>query len=306
MADATDDLGSYLIEQVQAVSGVHPGRRVLHAKGVGASGTFRSSGEAAALTTAAHLQPDVVVPVEIRFSNGSADPDAHDGARDGRGFAVKFRLEDGSSTDIVSLSLPVFFVRTVEDFLEFVRVREPDPETGQPDLERILGFIGEHPEAQLAAELAVGAPTPASYAGVTFHSVHVFWFIDADGNRRPVRYRFEPVVEVPPLEEADALALAPNYLSARLADDLAAGPVAFDLVVVVGEDGDPTDDATAPWPDDRPTVRAGRVELTALADTDPLIFDPTRVTAGIECSDDPILHARSAAYGASYAQRTST
>ena len=305
MAEATDDLGTYLIEQVQAVSGVHPGRRVLHSKGVGAAGTFRSSGEAAALTTAAHLQPDVVVPVEIRFSNGSADPDAHDGARDGRGFAVKFRLEDGSSTDIVSLSLPVFFVRTVADFVEFVKVREPDPETGQPDLERILGFLGEHPEAQLAAELSVGAPTPASYGGVTFHSVHVFWMVDADGNRRPVRYRFEPVAEVAPLDEAEALALAPNYLSTRLADDLAAGPVAFDLVIVVGADGDPTDDATAPWPDDRSTVRAGRVELTSLADTEPLIFDPTRVTAGIECSDDPILHARSAAYGASYALRTS-
>jgi catalase len=217
---------------------------------------------------------------------------------------VKFRLADGTSTDIVSLSLPVFFVRTVEDFVEFVKVRQPDPETGQPDLERILGFLGEHPEAQLAAELSVGAPTPASYAGVTFHSVHVFWMIDPDGGRHPVRYRFEPVVGVAPIEEAAALALAPDYLSARLADDLATGPISFDLVIVLGEDGDPTDDATAAWPDDRATLVAGRLELTASADTEPLIFDPTRVTAGIECSDDPILHARSAAYGVSYAQRT--
>jgi len=305
-----DDLGTYLIEQVQSVSGVHPGRRVLHAKGVGATGTFRSTGAAAAITTAAHLQPDVTVPVEVRFSNGSADPDAHDGARDGRGFAVKFRLPDHSSTDIVALSLPVFFVRTVDDFVEFVKVRQPDPATGEPDLDRILGFLGAHPEAQLAAGLAVAAPIPASYGGVTFHSVHVFWMVDADGNRRPVRYRFEPIDEVAPLEEADALALAPDYLSSRLAEDLAEdlgrSPVAFDLVVVLGEPGDPTDDPTAAWPDDRPTLLAGRLELTALADTDPLIFDPTRVTAGIECSDDPILAARSQAYSASYAQRTST
>ncbi len=59
------DLGQYLIEQVQAATGVHPGRRVLHAKGVGASGTFRSTGAAAGLTTAAHLQPGAVVPVEV-------------------------------------------------------------------------------------------------------------------------------------------------------------------------------------------------------------------------------------------------
>jgi catalase len=298
------DLGQYLIDQVQAVTGVHPGRRVLHAKGIGASGTFRSSGEAASLTTAAHLQPGAEIPVEVRFSNGSADPTAHDGARDGRGFAVKFRLADGTSTDIVSLSLPVFFVRTTDDFVEFVKVREPDPETGQPVLERILGFLGDHPEAQLAAELSVAAPTPASYAGVTFHSVHVFWFVDADGGRHPVRYRFDPVVEVPPLDEADALALAPNYLSERLRADLAAGPVGFDLLVVLGEVGDPTDDPTAPWPDERSTTVVGRLELESSADTEPLIFDPTRVTTGIECSDDPILHARSAAYGVSYGQRT--
>ncbi|MGZ4682403.1 MAG: catalase family peroxidase [Acidimicrobiales bacterium] len=300
------DLGQYLIEQVQAATGVHPGRRVLHAKGVGAAGAFTSSGAAAGLTTAAHLQAGAVVPVEVRFSNGSADPHAHDGTRDGRGFAVKFRLPDGSSTDIVSLSLPVFFVRTTDDFVEFVKVREPDPATGRPDLDRILAFLGAHPEAQRAAELSVGAPIPASYGGVTFHGVHVFWLVDADGRRQPVRYRFEPVVEVPALDEAAALALDPDYLSERLVHDLAAGPVAFDLVIVLGEPDDPTDDPTAAWPDDRPTVVAGRIELTAPADTEPLIFDPTRVTPGIECSDDPILHARSAAYGASYAHRTSS
>src|SRR4029078_11560437 len=57
---------------------------------------------------------------------------------------------DATSPDVVSLSLRVFFVRTVEDFVEFVKVRQPDPETGQPDLERILGFLGGHPEAQTA------------------------------------------------------------------------------------------------------------------------------------------------------------
>ena len=48
---------------------------------------------------------------------------------------------------------------------------------------------------------------------------------------------------------------------------------------------------------------AGTLELTELADVEALIFDPTRVTDGIECSDDPILAARSAAYGVSFARR---
>ena len=68
------DLGERLIAAVQEVTGTHPGRRVLHAKGVGARGAFHSTGAAAGLTRAAHLQPGAIVPVEVRFSNGSGSP----------------------------------------------------------------------------------------------------------------------------------------------------------------------------------------------------------------------------------------
>jgi catalase len=36
------------------------------------------------------------------------------------------------------------------------------------------------------------------------------------------------------------------------------------------------------------------------------VFDPTRVTAGIELSDDPILHFRPRAYSASVERRAAT
>ena len=66
---------------------------------------------------------------------------------------------------------------------------------------------------------------------------------------------------------------------------------------------------TAPWPDDRETVDLGRLVINALAfdrehDGDVLVFDPTRVPDGIVLSADPILHARSGAYGVSVARRT--
>jgi catalase len=302
MAD-TSDLGERLVEAVQAASGVHPGYRVLHAKGLGVRGRFVASGAAAGLTTAAHLQPGVATPVEARFSNGSGDPAQPDGARDGRGLATKFRLADGTSTDLVTLSLPVFFVRNPDDFVEFVAARQPDPATGQLDLDKVLAFLGTHPEAQLAAELSVAAPAPVSYSRVVFHSVHVFWLVAADGSRQAVRYRWEPVAGVAGLSDEEAAAQAPDYLGAALDDDLAAAPVAFDLHLVLGQPGDPVGDATAAWPDERPTVVAGTLELTERADVDALIFDPTRVTPGIECSDDPILAARSQAYGVSYGRR---
>jgi catalase len=303
-----DGLGERLIDAVHEATGVHPGHRALHAKGVGVLGTFTASGDAAALTTAAHLQAGVVSAVEARFSNGTGVPGQPDGARDGRGFAVKFRLADGSSTDLVGLTLPVFFVRTAADFLELMAARVPDPETGGPDLDKILAFLGEHPEAQRALELSMVAPAPRSYATTRFFGVHTFWYVDADGARHKVAYRWEPEGGVAVLSDEEAAEAAPDYLAAELAERLDRGSAAFTLVLAIGTDEDDENDPTVEWPADRETVTAGRLLLESLPD-DPavierLIFDPTRVTAGIECPADEILHARSAAYGVSYAART--
>jgi catalase len=300
-------LGDRLVDALNALSGVHPGRRAAHAKGIGATGTFTSTGEAAAMTVAAHLQGDTTVPVSVRFSNGTGTPGLADGARDGRGFATRFHLPDGTDTDLVTLSLPVFFVRTVEDFLAFTAARVPDPETGQPDFDKILAFMGEHPEARTAAELSMSAEAPVSYTTLRYHGVHAFFLVDADGERQPIRYRWEPDAGVATVPDADAADLDPDYLAAELRARLGEGTASFTLHLALGTADDPTDDATAAWPDDRPSVVAGRLTLDSVPDDqaaiDGLIFDPTRVTAGIECSEDPILAARAEAYGASFARR---
>ena len=100
----------------------------------------------------------------------------------------------------------------------------------------------------------------------------------------------------------------PNFLREELAERLARGPVAFRLTLQVAADGDPTDDSTALWPAGRHTAELGRLEIgsispTSAADEQRLIFDPANVADGIELSADPILLARSPAYGVSYARR---
>jgi catalase len=97
-------------------------------------------------------------------------------------------------------------------------------------------------------------------------------------------------------------------LAAELAGRLAGTPddPAFDLVVRLGATEDPTGDPTAIWPE-RPAVVAGRLQLGRPAgDVEPIIFDPTNVVAGVGLDpDDEILQLRRAAYGLSYAARTS-
>jgi catalase len=300
-----DSLAEQAVDAINDISGAHPGHRAAHAKGNLLAATFTATPDAARLTTAAHMQAEPVRST-VRFSNGGGNPDIPDYAREGRGMAVKFYLPDGSTTDIVALSLPCFFVRTPEDFLEFTRTRKPDPETGQPDMEKVGAWLGAHPEAQQAIQAAVGAEPPESYATVAYNSIHSFRWIDADGNGRFLRYRWEPEAGESTISDDEARERGRDYLRE---DILERGGAAFRLLVVLAEEGDPVDDPTVAWPDEREQVEVGRLELVGPETDreqgeDVLVFDPMRVTDGIEPSDDPILRFRPRAYAVSVERRS--
>lgn len=302
------DLYEQICDAIEGVYGSHPGLRRQHAKGVLCAGTFTATPAAAALTTAPHMQGDPV-RAHVRFSNGTGKVGVPDGARDGRGIAIKLYLGDGSTTDIGATTLPLFPVRTPEDFLELMRLRRPDPETGQPDLPKLGEWLQAHPEALPAVQYGLTAPAVASYAQTRYNALHAFRWVNAEGEGTWVRYWIEPEAGEATVPDDDAAEGDPDYLLRELEQRLAAGPAGFLLHLQVAEEGDPLDDPTAPWPEERRDVVAGRVEVTGLAfdrerDGDVLVFDPTRVPAGIECSDDPILHARSRAYSVSVERRS--
>ena len=78
--------------------------------------------------------------------------------------------------------------------------------------------------------------------------------------------------------------------------------------MTVGQPGDPTDDATLPWPADREQVDVGTLTIDHIESEAPgncrdINFDPLVLPAGIEPSDDPLLSARSAAYATSFTRR---
>jgi catalase len=298
-----DRLAEQVVDAINDISGRHDGHRAAHAKGTLLSGTFTPSD--AGLTTAAHMQGQAV-RVTARVSNGGGDPHIPDYAKEGRGLAVKFYLPDGSTTDVVCLSVPCFFARTPEDFLEFTRARKPDPETGQPDFAKIGAWLEQHPEAGPAIQAAVTAAPPESYATVAYNSIHSFRWTAPDGTERWVRYRFEPEAGERTLSGEEARSRGRDYLQEEV---LARDSTALRMWVVIAEDGDSIDDPTVAWPDDRERVQVGRLELTGPEtereqDGDILVFDPTRVTDGIGLSDDQILRFRPRAYSASVTRRT--
>jgi catalase len=301
-------LAEQIVDAIHEINGRHEGTRAVHAKGVLCSGTFTAAPEAAELTRAAHMRGGPV-KATVRFSNGGGDPGAPDSAKDGRGLAVKLYLEDGSRTDLVSITLPRFFVRTPEDFLEFTRARKPDPDTGQPDLARLGAFLEAHPEALPAIQHALSQPAPASYAQLEYHGIHAFKWIAPGGEERWVRFSFRPVAGTAGLSDEEAAERPGDYLQAELRERLAREAVEFDLEIAIAEEGDDPDDPTEPWPDDRErrvvgTLRIDDLDREREREGDVLVFDPTRVTDGIETSADPILHVRPDAYAVSVERRS--
>lgn len=300
-----DPLAEEVVDAINDVSGVHSGQRAAHARGTVVAGRFEALPAAKALTRAPHMQGGSL-RATVRFSNGGGDPGIPDYATEGRGMAVKVYLPDGRRTDMVALSLPAFFARTPEDFLEFTRARRPDPATGQPDMERLGAWLGAHPEAGPAIQAAVSAAPPASYATCAYNGIHTFRWVNGEEVGRFVRFRWEPESGVETLSAEDARARGATYLQ----DDIATrAGAAFTLVVTLAEPGDPVDDPTVAWPDSRERVEVGRLELTGPdtereRDGDVLVFDPTRVVEGIELSGDPILRFRPRAYSVSVERRS--
>jgi catalase len=287
--------GEQAVDTINGVFGRHDGYRALHAKGTLCKGTFTASPEAESLTRAQHLQGKPV-DVTVRFSNGSGNPHHPDYAPDVRGLAVKFYLPDGSRTDIVAQSSPRFPVRTPEAFVEFMQAQKTPW--------KLPLFFARHPEALKTVPLS--APSlrpPPSYAAIPYYATHAFKWIAADGTDRFVRYTWVP------LQDGGKRRRERDYLQQELRARMEAGPIRFRLELQVAMPGDPTDNPNAAWPSNRWRVDAGTLEVTGLetgreTGGDVLVFDPTRVTDGIELSDDPVLRFRRDAYSASVARRT--
>jgi catalase len=301
-----DPLAREAVDLLHETYGRHEGHRAVHSKGTVCKGMFTPTPEAPRLTRAAHMQGEPV-PVTTRFSNGAGNPSTPDFVQDGRGMATKFYLPDGSRTDIVALNLPCFFVRTPEDFVAFTRAGKRLPLINQPG-PRFALYLATHREALPAVRAFLALKPPASYAHVRYNGLHAFRWVDANDEGRHVRYSWLPDAGEATISSGEAKAAGPDYLRREIVERLAREPVRFTLRVQLAAEGDPVADPTAMWPAERETLVVGTLELTELEtgrDTgdDVLVFDPTRVTDGVELTDDPIPRFRSRAYSVSVEER---
>jgi catalase len=287
------------IDDVNGRFGRHPGYRALHAKGILCKGSFTAAPAAANLTRAAHMQGDVV-PVLARFSNAGGDPTVPDYVPDVRGMAVSFQLPDGSSTDIVAQTAKYFPVHTPDAFIELVKANA----TGPARLWKFPLFLAKHPDALPSLRNLPLLKPPVSYATCRYYAIHAFRWLDAAGAERHVRYTLVPEAGDERISPGEAKRGGRDYLQEEIAARLAREPVRFMVELQLAEEGDPVDDPMAVWPQERETLIAGTIEVTELTTEEGLlVFDPVKVTDGIELTDDPILKFRTRAYSVSAERR---
>lgn len=70
--------------------------RVVHAKGGGAHGVYRTTKPIPHLSVADIFSSAKECPVTVRFSTVGGESGSPDVARDPRGFSIKFRTEEGN------------------------------------------------------------------------------------------------------------------------------------------------------------------------------------------------------------------
>jgi catalase len=295
------------IQALEQLYGVHPGQRRNHTKGTCATGSFTGLPEAQTYSRSG-LFTGASVPVVVRFSIGSGNPQAADTEKNPRGMAIEFRLADGSRQHMTMINTPVFLGKVPQAFVDRIKSAVPDPATGKPDPAALKAFDANHPEAAGMGNFLASHNPPPSYANSAYFGIHTFKFIDKDGKTTLVKWRFAPEDGEKELTADELKSKPADFLQQVLIDRVKQGPVKWDMWVTIGQPGDPETDPTVLWPKDRKEFKAGTLTLTAATPQDGaeckgINYDPLVMSDGIAATDDAILQFRSPSYALSFIKR---
>ncbi|WP_407882860.1 catalase family peroxidase [Scytonema sp. NUACC26] len=295
------------VDALQDAYGLHRGQRRNHTKGVGALGTFVGNPELRKISRSALFSGEEL-DVVARFSIAGGDPMASDAEKSPRGMALEFRLPGGSLHHMTMLSTPMFFAAVPQTFLDKFIALAIDPATGKPDMAKFKNFESSHPDNVLQTKFLEEYNPPPSYADCAFYGIHAFKFINATDKTTIVKFRFVPQDGEKQLSDAQLSSMPRNFLEQVLMERMSKGPVNWDMIVTIGEPGDPETNPTLLWPGNRRELKAGTLTLTSampsdLAGSYKINYDPLVMADGIAPTDDPVLLFRSPSYGTSYTRR---
>jgi catalase len=292
-----------LVDALHSAFGEHHARAV-HAKGIILEGDFTPDPHASSITKAFNLQK-ISSKVVIRFSDFTGIPNIPDnnGSANPRGFAIKFIMPDGQSTDIVGHSFNGFPTANSDQFRELLLAiaSSGDGATKPTALDK---FLASHP---IAKTFLTTQKNPASYAGINYYGVNSFKFTNKLGKSFYIRYQFIPVEGEELLNEAQFAGAGSDYLAKEIKERVSKKIIRFRMYAELAEAGDKIEDPSIAWPTNRKKVLLGIIAIKSMAsnteDQDKaLSFSPNNIPDGIETAD-PMLNFRAKAYPISVKER---
>ena len=129
--------------------------------------------------------------------------------------------------------------------------------------------------------------------------------INENKQRQAVKFEWEPIDSSKNPSRFTTLSNNGNPMEDELLNRLKNGPIRFNLMIQLAQPGDSINDSTQEWPDNREKICIGTLSILERRpdNAEPHVFDPTVVPDGLQCSDDPVLRFRGAAYAESAKRR---
>ena len=296
--------------------------RVVHAKGWGAHGVLKITGDISKYTIAKALQPGAETPMLARFSTVAGEQGAADAERDVRGFALKFYTEDGN-WDLVGNNTPVFFVRDPLKFPDFIHTQKRHPRTNMRSPTAMWDFWSLSPESLHQVTILMsdrGLPTAPMF--MNGYGSHTYSFWNDKGERFWVKFHFKTMQGHKHHTNAEAEQVVgktrESYQEALYgAIENGEFPKWKVQVQIMPEaDAEKTSynpfDLTKVWPHaDYPPIDIGVMELNRNPDNyfteiENAAFSPSNVVPGISWSPDKMLQARIFSYADAHRYRLGT
>jgi catalase len=292
---------------------VIPERR-MHAKGWGAHGTFTVTHDITRFTKA-NIFSSVgkSTPLFVRFSTVAGERGAADAERDIRGFAVKFRTDEGN-WDIVGNNTPVFFFRDPLRFPDLNHAIKRDPRSGLRSADNNWDFWSLLPEALHQVTVVMSERgIPKTFRHMHGFGSHTFSMIDAANRRTWVKFHFRSQQGIENLTDAEAAAVVAGDRESHGRDlfngiEYGRFPKWKLFIQTMTEEQarhhkhNPFD-VTKVWPKrDYPLIEVGEMELNRnpdnfFAETEQAAFSPANIVPGIGFSPDKMLQGRLFSYG---------
>jgi catalase len=289
---------------------------VVHARGAGAHGVFRSYGTAASVTRAGFLAADVTTPVFVRFSTVLGSRGSADTVRDTRGFATKFYTDEGTF-DLVGNNMPVFFIQDAIKFPDVIHAAKPHPDREIPQAQSahdtFWDFVSLHTEATHHVFWNMSdRGIPRSFRTMEGFGVHTFRLVNAAGASTFVKFHWRPKLNVQSVVWDEAVKINgadPDFHRRDLWEAIDTGDFPewqFCLQTFTQEQADalPFDvlDPTKVIPEEVIPLRVvGRMVLDRnpdnfFAETEQVAYCASHVVPGIDFTNDPLLQGRLFSY----------